>query len=274
MDKRLELTLTIHGLDEYNQDVDGEVFARKLGAFVRGLAAADKAANGKRVFKFLLTDLSKNTATASLREQVAVKGSRRGSGLSYYVAGVEAIYDNTPRAKDLPAAFVREVVALNKGVGHTFSFGEIKSNENFAIRVDEFLESRAEAILSSINHDEGLLSETDRAGFSGVAFVSLDGVLKAVDLRGVTQKAALVLTAGGKQIECVVNTLAVSKLRDALDRRVTVYGRAHYEGASGLPTRLDVRDVRIFPERTDADLARWRGHFRIPADASEEDVWG
>lgn len=107
-----------------------------------------------------------------------------------------------------------------------------------------------------------------------VAFGSYNGVLKAVDLRGVTQKAVLVLAAGGKQIECVVNTLAVSTLRDALDRRVAVSGRAHYEAGCGLPTRLDVMDVRILPNREDADLARWRGAFAIPAGASEEDAWG
>lgn len=274
MAERLELTLTIHGLDEYNQDVDGEVFARKFSAFVRGLAAADKAVNGKRMFKFLLTDLRKGTATASVREQVAARGNRLDSSLGYYVAAVEAIYDNTPRAKSLPVPLVKEVLALNKGVGHTFAFGEIKSNADFAIRVDEFLASRAEAVYEFVSAEESGAPHSTGEGFAGVALASFDGVLKAVDLRGITQKAALVLTAGGKQIECVVNTLAVSKLRDALDRRVIAFGRAHYEGASGLPIRLDVRDIRVLPERANADLARWRGQFRIPVDAPEADAWG
>src|SRR4051812_7958325 len=249
MDRRHELTLTIHGLEEYNQDVDGEVFARKLGAFIRGLAAADKAVNGKRIFKFLLTDLNKNTATASVREQIASKGTRLGSSLEYYLAGVEAIYDNTPRARSLPAPFVKEVVSLNKGVGRTFAFGEVKSNSDFAIRVDHFLATRAEAVFGAVSVGDKVESLQAEKGFAGIALVSYDGVLKAVDLRGITQKAALVLTAGGRQIECVVNTLAVSKLRDALDRRVIVSGRAHYEAGSGLPTRLDVRDVRVLPDR-------------------------
>jgi hypothetical protein len=54
-----ELTLTLHGLDQHNQDVDGEVFARKFTAFMRGLGKSDAFANEGRWHKFLISDLRK-----------------------------------------------------------------------------------------------------------------------------------------------------------------------------------------------------------------------
>lgn len=265
---RLEITFTLHGLDEYNQDVDGEVFAKKFSAFVRGLGKADKAANGVRRHRFLLTDLKKNTATASLREQQTVKGPYPDSSIEYYGAGLEAIYSNSPRARALPAALVRDIAALNTGVGHTFAFGEVKTNRNLVIRIDDYLAKRARGVLAEIGAGE----RQPTALFSGIAFGSYDGVLKAVDLRGDVQKAALVLTAGGREIECIVNTVAVARLGEALDRRVVVSGRAHYDGVSQLPVRLDIQDLKLVKARREADLARWRGSFDM-TEASQDDGW-
>ena len=277
MAERLELTLTIHGLDGFNQDVDGEVFARKLAAFMRGLAAADKAANGKRRYKFLITNLSRNTATASLREQVSVKGVQPDSGFRYFVSGVESIYKNTPQARSLPESFIKQMVSLGRGVERDFAFGEIKTNANFAIRIDDFFAARAEAVLDDVSDEISVLEieeyRRNQQGFSGVSLTSYDGVLKAVDLRGTTQKATLVLTAGGEQIDCVVNALNVDKLREALDRRVLAYGMAHYEKTSGLPVRLDIKNVRLLPKRAASNLAKWRGQFKIPDNVLEEEAW-
>ena len=107
--------------------------------------------------------------------------------------------------------------------------------------------------------------KTERThGFKGIAYGSFDGVLKVVDLRGDIRRAVLILTAGGKQIECTVNALTVDALKTALDSRVVVYGRAHYGGSSGLPDRLDVTSASPVHAPQGAHLTRWRGAFNIP----------
>jgi hypothetical protein len=99
----------------------------------------------------------------------------------------------------------------------------------------------------------------------------LDGVLKAVDLRGEMQKAVLLLSAGGKQIECIVNTVQVTQLGDALDKRIIAYGLAHYDRKSGLPARLDVRDIKVIHDGE--GLGRWRGTFDIPQPDRDRSGW-
>ena len=101
-----ELTLTIHGLDVFNRDVDGELFARKFFKFMQGIAEADTAANGKRRHKFLISDLKKNTATASVREQVVTGTEQTKSSFDFFEDGLSAIYEDAPRARSLPLHIV------------------------------------------------------------------------------------------------------------------------------------------------------------------------
>lgn len=261
-----EITLTIHGLDEHHHDVDGEVFAEKFLNFLKGLAAADKAANGKRRYKFLISGLEKNTATARVREQVSTKGEPPHSSVNYYDNALGAIAADHPSSRFLPKEFLQPIIKLNHGVGQKFAFGEVKFKTGKVIRIDEFLQKRAERILREIEENEGRQNF-----FRGQAFGSFDGVLKLVDLRGEAKLAILKLSAGGLEIKCNVDEIEVNKLRSALDKRAIVHGLAHYDGTTGLPDRLDVRD--IVPTNEKADLTRWRGAFAIPLSQADED-WG
>ncbi|WP_158930007.1 hypothetical protein [Acidisphaera sp. S103] len=267
MDDRRELTLTLHGLEEYNHEVDGEVFARKLTAFLKGIRLSDKAVNGRRRHKLLLTDLRKNTATASVREQVYVLGPSPGSGMEFFEDAVQAVFDNRPSARQLPLPVVREIAAMNHGSGHSFAFAELKSTTGNVIRLDEALAKRARSLV--------LEMEARREGrdvrFTGVAYGSFDGKLEEVDLRGDLWKGILVLSAGGKQIECTVSALEMPDIRLALKRRVVAYGRAHYGGASGLPERLEIISVKPVKSQGEGNLARWRGAFDIPEPDPAED---
>jgi hypothetical protein len=271
MAKYRDLTLTLHGLDEYNQAVDGEVFARKFAAFMRGLGKADAVANGERRHKFLISDLRKNTATAVVREAIAKKGPSPESGISYYVDGISSLYEGTPRAQSLPRGLINDIASLTKGAGRAFSFAEVKgepmspTEAPAIIRIDEFLENRARRILRDA------IAAGAAMYFQGTAFGSFDGVLKAVDLRGDMKKAVLLLSAGGNPVECIVNIVAVTELGDALDQRVIAYGVAHYERHSGLPVRLDIRKIEIVKKGD--GLGRWRGAFDVPPDAHDKSGW-
>lgn len=267
MADHLELTLTLHGLDVYGQDVDGEVFARKLTAFLKGIRQSDKAVNGKKRHKLLLTALSKNTATASVREQVYVPGPPAGSGMAHFENAVEAVFNNRPDARRLPLQLVKEIAALNSGVGHSFAFGEVKSNTGMLIRIDDYLGRRARELVVELEAD----SRAPAARFKGVAFGYFDGVLKLVDLRGDMWRGILILTAGGKQIECTVASLTVEQLRDVLDRRAMIYGKAHYGSGSRLPERLEVTSARRLQDRSAAHLSRWRGAFDLSGAEAAQD---
>ena len=209
MDDRLELTPTLHGLKAFNEDVDGDVFVRKLGAFLRGIKHSDMAANGgKRRHKLLLTALSKNTATASVREQLMCPGPSPHSGMAYFGKAVDAVYTGRPEARDMPLVVLRDIADLNRGVGRSFAFGEFKSNRGAIIRIDDYLDKKSRAL---IIEREG--NKDDRVGgFKGIAYGSFDGMLKLVDLRGDVRRAVLILTAGGKEIDCTVNALTLEGL--------------------------------------------------------------
>lgn len=270
MDARLELTLTLYGLDKFNEDVDAEIFARKLTAFLKGIRHSDMAANdGKRRHKLLLTELSKNTATASVREQVVVRGMSAESGLAFYSRAVEAVYNRRPEARTVPVNLLNDIVVLNNGAGHSFAFGEFKSNHGQIIRIDDFLEKAARSVMIERAKENQGESVPER-GFTGIAYGSFDGTLLEVDSRGNVPRGKLILTAGGREVDCTLNALKTPERQAALESRVIAYGRAHYDGSSGLPVRLEVTKVDPVIAQLGADLAQWKGAFRIPENQAED----
>lgn len=252
-----EATLTIHGLQAHNEAVDGEVFAEKLKAFLTALAIADSTANGTRRHKFMISALEKNTATASFKEHLAFNGPPPLSSVSFYEDGLNKIYTANPAARSLPKNFVKQVAILNRGVGKTFDFGEVKFSKSNVVRIDDHMRHQAVTLLNALDRIEKDASTY----FKGSAFVSFDGVLKAVDLRGDIKTALLILTAGGAQIACNITDIDSDQLREALDKRATVNGLAQYRGESGLPSRIDVRDVKVIADG--CGLGRWRGAFAV-----------
>ena len=108
-----------------------------------------------------------------------------------------------------------------------------------------------------------------RQWFVGVAYGSFDGTIRAVDLRGALPEVKFVLTAGGKQIDCVFRGSDVEVLCQALNQRVRVTGRATYDGRSGLPRRIDHPSIVILNEPT--DFSSWRGAFE-PLESTSWDT--
>ena len=93
--------------------------------------------------------------------------------------------------------------------------------------------------------------------FKGLAIAAFDGILREIDSRGSTVRGKLVLTAGGRELDCLFRREDIPALRQHFDCRARVEGMAHYDGVSLLPGWLEVR--RIEPFLTDTDLSRWRG---------------
>jgi hypothetical protein len=107
------------------------------------------------------------------------------------------------------------------------------------------------------------MTETPERSFIGIAYGGYDGVLQAVDLCGDVKQGRLILTAGGREIVCTLHNLSSDELKSALDVRVMAYGRAYYDGSSGLPMHFDVIKTEPISIREIADLSRWGDTFAI-----------
>ena len=260
---RLELTLTLHGPETVDNSVDVELFSRKLTAFLKGIRQADKIVNGKRSNRLLLTEMRKASASISVREQALRIGPAPNSGMKYFADAVALVSHRDNETRSLPTSLLKTIALLNSGLGQTFSRGEFKSNQGLHIDLNADLARIAQDLV--IQRAKFFLGNYGQTRFEGSAFASYDGTLKMVDLIGDRQKAVLVLTAGGKQIDCCVDALTVEQLRSVLDRRVMVSGRAHYRASAGVPDLLDVLKAVPLHDSSVSDLARWRGSFEFEA---------
>lgn len=264
--ERDTLTLTIHGLPAFNEDVDGEVFARKFFKFMQALATADEAANGARRHKFLIEKLEKNTATAAVREQLSSDGPSAESGIDFFQQGADAIYHNRPEARALPLRFVSYMQEIAGGVGNTFARGVIKrgDNDNF-VRIDDSFAKNARRVLDDIKR----LSLGRVPPFSGVANVSLDGRVVTLEGRGEVDRAVIILTAGGREVDCVVSRIPDDQLRGIWKQRCVVSGIGHYSGNSKLPDYIEAVNIQAVPPG--GSWVSWRGAFDSSPD--EQDSW-
>lgn len=265
MADRDTLILTIHGLPAFNKDVDGEVFARKFFKFMQALAVADEAANGGRRLKYLIEKLEKNTATAAVREQVVSGTEDHQSGVDFFQNAASLIYHNSPKARDLPVKLIRYVEEIASGAGKDFERGEIKrgANDNF-VRIDANLAANANRIIADIRRAN--LGEI--RPFSGVANISLDGTVITLEGRGESDKAVVKLTAGGKEVDCLLHRIPGEQMGRLWKQRCTVVGIAHYSGNRTLPDYIEA--VSIDPVGQGTDWKRWRGTFN-PIETDEGD---
>jgi len=150
----------------------------------------------------------------------------------------------------------------------TFSHGEIEFSDDTVIRIDDFLARQSEVAKSIFDEAE----ESAQRYYRGIAIGAFDGELKEIDSRGTLLRGVLLLTAGGAEIDCVMNKDHIPEARDAFDKRVIVEGPAHYDGEQQLPTRIDVKTIRLVDGAR--GLIRWRGAFAPNTDQeTAEDDW-
>lgn len=262
-----ELSFRIHGQPRGAQTGDhvlALVFAQKLAALVRALKAADKIANGAQNHDYAITDLKIGSAQVTVAEQVAFRYRRgRGgkSGLRALDTCLSLVRDGNAEASRQFDPVLRQLTTLTRGSGKVFSYAELWVEERAPIRIDALLAEQVELVeAKALRADMSLQKdEAARRWFEGIALGTFDGEIKQVDLRGSLPQVKLVLTAGRKEIDCVLRQPDIERLRENLDRRVRVSGRAIYDGKSGLPRRIEVMD--IMPIKPAGDVRRWKGAF-------------
>lgn len=258
------ITLTIHGLVAFNDEVDGEVFAEKFSAFMKGLASSDEAANGERRHKFVISDLRKNTATAAISERPIKSVQGMQSGAEYYERSLEEIRQDSPAARLLPTSVVKSIASVSKGASEKFEFGEVKIGEDKIIRLDAFLFERAERVLADIKR-----KSASPFAYRGGAFSSFSGVLRAIDYQPTMKRGTIRLSAGDVPITCNIGKVPIEHIKEAIERPAVFYGLAHYDGISNLPTLFDIQFIEL--PNPGKGLARWGGKFSISQD--DEERW-
>lgn len=250
--------------------VSASVFATKLATLVRALRAADKSQNGTATYDYKIKKLHSSDPTAILIEtplppsaMPPEKRWREVSANSGFVSGVDAftncadavVVGDAKRAMRFgrTAALVG---TLAQGANKSFGYGEVWTYRDKPLRVDPFLNEQSRSVIESIRKPEPSSSEQ---WFKGVASGSFDGTILEVDLRGALPECKLVLSAGKQEIDCVCRAEDIEDIRSALNHRVQLFGRAIYDGKSGLPRRIEVD--RMEPITGQGNLARWKGAF-------------
>jgi hypothetical protein len=242
-----DLRLTIYGLDHHGDEVDAAVFADKLKRLISGLKKLDAFYNSAGQHKFMIHDLNFSSATVMLREkEVGSRPVRKSPSERFAQIGVLASASEDFSVENSADEYALRVYkSLSHGAGDSFSYGVVKGNDIAPVRLDKILEGRVDRIISVA------LSAAEQAPpryFRGTALSTYDGVMKLVDIRGMFPEARLILSAGGKEISCIVPAENVDALRNALGRRALVTGRARHDGRNMLPERIDVTHIQLIDE--------------------------
>lgn len=262
-----QIEIKVHGIELVNQsEVSASVFAAKLSALVKALEAADALRHGRALHQYTIARLHTSSPTAILNErplQQNVFIHPSASAVPVFEQGIEAIKASAKPTPDL-TRFATTIARLARGAEKRFGFAEIRIADDRVLRIDRFLSERAKA-MARIKQTDGV---PEGGWYRGSVLGSFDGKLEFVDLRGALPQIKLTLSAGGKQIDCICRKEDIEAVRPALDRRVRVFGRAIYDGSTGLPRRVEVTDINVLPEP--GDFTRWRGSFE-PFAAPEWD---
>lgn len=257
-----ELTLTLHGLDQENGQVRADAFYQKMRMVLLALEEVDRHANGRKHFQYLITNLSTNCAQVAFCEKPTIKAKPQTSSITELAQVSWAFYNGSPNIRRYPERLVKRLGSFAKGNSKTFSHAEISFDQNNVLRIDDYWEKQADEY-------QKILEKSKTPGhYQGTVIGTFDGVLKQVDSRGAVVRGKLVLSGPGTQIDCVMSRNDIPQIRDCWEKRARVTGMAHYSSESQIPNRLDVREIKVAPEKP--DLRRWRGQL---IQTEEVDSW-
>lgn len=242
-----DIRLTIYGLDHHGDEVDAAVFADKLKKLVSGLKKLDAFYNSAGQHKFMIHDLEFASATVMLREKVIKpRPVRHSPSLRFVQIGAAASRGGGFQIENAAEEYALGIFkSLSHGAGESFSYGVVNGSSDDPVRLDRLLESRVDRIISAA---VDAAKQAPPRYFRGVALSTYDGIMKLVDIRGMFPEAKLILSAGGKEVSCVIPAENVDALRASLGRRALVSGRAQHDGRSMLPERIDVTSIKLIEE--------------------------
>ncbi len=242
-----DLKMTIYGLDVHRAEVEASVFADKLKNLISALKRLDAHYNTQGQHKFMINGLEFSSAVVSLREKtMKAKPVRQSPTRKFAEIGAQASTGADFVISNSADEYALDTFEkLTKGAGESFSYGVIEAPTVEAVRLDKVLGRRVHEIITSASNEA---KQAPTMYFRGVAIETFDGVLKVVDLRGLFPEAKLILSAGGKEISCVVPVDEVEMLRNSLGRRVLLTGRSQHDGRSMVPERINVTSIKVIDQ--------------------------
>ena len=264
-----DLTFTLYGLPIHNGEVNADVFANKLKTLISALRKLDSSYNTKKQHEFLIHDMAFASASIMIREnRVKSKPVRQSPTKRFVQIGAMASENGSFRISTAAEEYALKAYnALSKGAGDSFSYGVVDAPAVHAVRIDRVLHSRVQDIISQA---KSAAIDAPPRYFSGTSYETYDGILQVVDLRGLFPEGKLVLSAGGREISCVVPQAELETLRQGLGRRVLLSGKARHDGRSMLPTRIDV--VSIKPISDGSNIVQFQGAMEDLEDDPLRDV--
>lgn len=270
-----EITLTLHGLTLTDGNVLARVFLEEFKRLLDALGRADKVLNKTIAHDYVIVELKASSAIAKVREtrrigkrsrkaaRAELLGQRRASPVSYFKQALTSIYNGDLDTQKLPPQLVKDVAQMAKDSGETFAHGSVSFDEENVIRIDDYLSKQAQRAIERLTP-----AAIERSKYHiGLGYTSFDGILKEIDTRGVLFRGKLILTAGGKEIDCVFREEDIPQVKQQFHIRARIEGMAHYGGESPLPERLDIKLITPIAE---GDLTRWRGALE-PNPIHDED---
>lgn len=242
-----DLKFTLYGLEHHGDEVDAAVFADKLKKLVTGLRKLDGFYNTSGQHKFMIHDLEFASATVLLREKVMKdRQVRKSPTLRFAQIGAATSAGGSFQVENAADEYALGIYkGLSAGAGKSFSYGVVSASDVEPTRLDSLLESRVQQIISAA---VDAAEQAPHRYFSGKALETYDGVMKLVDIRGLFPEAKLILSAGGKEVSCVVPAENVEDLRASLGRRALITGWAQHNGRSAVPDRIDVTKIRVIDD--------------------------
>ncbi|OWU70042.1 hypothetical protein [Phaeobacter sp. 22II1-1F12B] len=249
-----DLTFKIYGLDDMGGEVPVEVFAKKISRIASALKKVDKIENGGKRFEYVVAGLEYGSAQIDFREKTMSPKPIRKSPTARFVTVGRSISSGKPVTSESEGddVIIDLYESLSRDASSNYDYATIRSGFEQMLRVDSFFHGQVERIIQSAQ--AAALSVPPKF-FVGDAIGTFDGVIQAVDLKGDAPEVRLVLSAGGKSIDCVLFDMDIEDVRVALGNRVAVTGRAIYEGQTGLPSRIEIRRMARFPIGSIKDLS-------------------
>ena len=254
-----KVTFRVVGKQVLNGHVLADVFARKLAIFVKAMEAADRSANGQKHFDYVIVDLKATSAAAVVQETRSNRAVPQFSSAETFGDCMRAIDDARYEVARRHMECVTYIAAMAKDADKTFDHIQVTVNGFEPIIADKVFLARAQ---------EATRLPDKQSWFRGTAIATFDGTVVVEDIRDISSpRLVLRLTAGGKEIECHWLGFSSEEHHNVLGKRVRVQAKAHYDGKSGLPVRLDILQAPTLI-KPKPDFLRWGSTFR-PFDVSD-----
>ncbi len=267
MTNKYKLIYKLYGPQLANgHKVSPSVLGQKLVLLEKALKQTDKCLNGCESYSYHIKDLKVGSAEIVLEETpLHPLLPPDNSGIDTFQKLITEVSEGEIKSINSSGiGIIKLLKSLCKGVGKSFSHAEfgLEGKKFSKILIDKHFQKNVKLTSEKL--------ENQLPNFIGTALESYDGELKEVDLRTNIPKAKLILFAARKELQCYCESIPIQTLRASLDKPVTVFAKATYEGDKRLPVRLDITNIEIL--KKPGKFSDWQGKFDL-SYPGPEDIW-